>query len=218
MIPAMRSMSAAFSRLGRAARWLPLVLLAACAVERETTIARAARSRQVGALRAEREQQQRELALLQQTAGQTEAEIAAATRRSVVLAADLRTVAAQLQHELGLLQRAEADLAACRNRAAQIEVELQPLRAVEQTLRDQDALRAAAAARLQALQPEVEALQQQVQQREAELLPRLQALQRQLAAQQQLTAAIAAAEAAVQAALAPLLPPAPAAAPSAAPK
>lgn len=214
MVATSRSLSAAFSR--RTA-WLSLLLLAACAVERETTISRAKRSREVGAQRAERERQQQELALLGQTAGQTEAEIVVATRRSVEVAADLRTVLAQLQYEVGLLQQAEGDLATARTRAQQIEAELGPLRALEQTRRDQEALRAAAAARLAALQPEVEALQLQVTQRETELLPRLQALQRQAAAQQQLASVLAAAEQALAAALAPLQPAAPAVAPAVAP-
>jgi DNA repair exonuclease SbcCD ATPase subunit len=212
MIATAQALSAAFSRRVQVlALALVPCLLGACAVERETTIARAARSRQVGAQRAERQRQEQDLALLRQTAGQTEAEITAATRRSVEVAAALRTVAAQLQYELGVLQQAEGDLATARARAQQIEAELQPLRALEQTLRDQEALRSAAAVRLSTLQPEVEALQLQVSQREAELLPRLQALQRQATAQQQLAAVLTAAEKALAEALAPLAPPAPAA-------
>ena len=213
MIPTSRSLAAAFSRPASAC-WLLLPLLAACAAERETTIARSARLREVGALQSERQQLAADLQVLRQTAGQTEAEIAAATTQSVRAAARLRVVMAELQRELGLLQRAEADLAVARLRAAAIETELKPLRELENTLREQESLRAVAAARLATLRPEVEALAAQVTALEAELLPKLAALQQKFASQQALAAALAAAEQAVGAAMAPLLPPAaPAAAP-----
>ena len=49
-----------------------LAALSACAVDRETTLMRSSRARLAGALRAEREQQERELAIWEATRAEAE--------------------------------------------------------------------------------------------------------------------------------------------------
>ena len=186
-------------------------LLGGCAAERETTLLRAARQREVGELRAERHRLQQEMGVLTRTVGEQESALALARRQDIATGAELRTALVSLEYELGRLQRAEQDLAATRARAQQIEVELAPLRALEATLRDQERLQAEAAAKLATLQAEVETASKQAAAQEAELLPRLQALVGKLAALKQLGVTLTAAEAEIGKALAAVLPPTPAA-------
>jgi DNA repair exonuclease SbcCD ATPase subunit len=210
MIASVGARPAAFSRAAAAVpAVLVAALLAACASERETTLSRSARHREVAGLRAERDRLQREIAIVARTNAETAAALVAARERSVTSASELRTALAALRIELDRQLRGEAELAAARTRQQQIEAELAPLRALEATLREQEAARTAAAARSAALAGELEALASQVAATEAELRPRLAALQQKLAALQQAGVAIAAADAAVAAAAKVLAPPAP---------
>src|SRR5262245_25363091 len=109
-----------------------LVLLLGCATDRETTLSRTARGRQAGAAKAERERQDHELELLRETSAETLAAIADANAESVRRSSELRAVLAQLQYQIGVQQMAEQDLAAAKVRAAAIELELPPLRQLEQ--------------------------------------------------------------------------------------
>lgn len=165
-------------------------LLAACEAGRETTLARSARQRQLGAERAERQRLDRERELLRLTNAEASAELAAARLDGVKMAAELRANLAQLRAELEHLQHSEQDLAAARARVQQIEQELVPLRALEATLRDQEKLHAETAQRVAALTAEAAAASQRVAEQEAELLPRLQVMQARLAALQQVRAAL----------------------------
>src|SRR5262245_60789521 len=164
---------------------LPLLLLG-CATDRETTLSRTARGREAGAARAERERQQRELALLRETSAETLAAIAEANAESVRRSAELRAVLDELQHQISVQQRAEQDLDEAKARGVAIEKELQPLRQLEQTLRDQERLRAEASARVASLQAEVETALRAVEQKQAELQPKLAALQQQVESMKQL--------------------------------
>lgn len=198
--------AAAFCRAFAAAA--VLCLLAACEVGHETTLARSARQRQVGAERAERMRLERERELLRLGNAETSAALAAAKLDGVKAAAELRANFVALRAELDRLQRAEQDLAAARARADEIEKQIAPLRALEATVRDQEQLRAATAQRLATLTAEVEAANQGVAAQEAELLPRLQAMQARLLTLQQLRQALDETAKA-------LAPPAPAAPPAA---
>ena len=188
---------------------LALVLLSwGCATDRETTISRTARGREAGAARAERERQQRELALLRQTSAGTMAAIADANAESVRSSSELRAVLAQLHHQISVQQGAEQDLDAAKARAAAIELELRPLRELEQTLRDRERLLAEATARVASLQAELEAATRAAEQKQAEVQPKLAALQRHLETMNQLEQAIAGAQASIGEATKLLSPPA----------
>lgn len=196
--------------------WLLGVALAGagCAAERETTLSRSARMREAAELRAERDRLREEMVVLQRTNAEAQAALSAARRDAVAAGAELRATLAALHYDVGRVQTAEQDLAAARQRRAQIEEELLPLRALEATVRDQERLRAEAAGRSAALAAEIEALAKAATAKEAELRPRLAALQQKLAALQQLGVTLAAAEAAIAEALKVVAPPpAPAVAP-----
>ncbi|MEO6594259.1 MAG: hypothetical protein ABIP94_05860 [Planctomycetota bacterium] len=189
---------------------LVMLLLAGCVADRENTLSRSVRAREVAAAAAERRQQERELNVLQATNAETLAAIETARAESVRRSAELRAVLADLSHRVSQQQLAEHDLAAARERAREIEQQLQPLRALEQALRERERLRAEALQRVAALQAEVDATAAAAAAKEAELTPRLLALQERLAAAQRLNAAVAAAQAALDAALPkPAVPPAP---------
>lgn len=220
MITTREHRSAAFSGRrvacgrGRSLAAMVLLLVAGCAVEQDNSVARAARSRQVGALRAEREQLQRELAVLRQTEGEAAQAIVAADGEAVRTDARLRAVRTDLRLKLAQLQQSERDLAEVVARAQQIEVELQPLRALEQQLASREQRQAELAAALVAKDAELAALQAKVDEQQQQLAPRVQALQQQLAKAQQFAAALAQVEQQLAAAVAALVPP-PAAAPAA---
>ena len=196
---------------------LPVQLLWGCATDRETTLSRTARGREAGAARAERERQQRELALLRETSAETLAAIADANAESVRRSSELRAVLADLQHRIGVQQMAEQDLDEAKARAAAIEVELQPLRQLEQTLRDRERLLAEATARAGSLQAELEAATRAVELKQADLQPKLAALQRLIESMSQLEQATAGAKASIGEAT-KLLSPAPAPTAPAAPE
>ena len=93
----------------RTSRILPLYLLvlgtavsglSGCVVDRETTLSRVARAREVQAMRVNRERLANELEVLTQQAGELGHEIAVARVRSVKTAATLRATLAGLNHEL----------------------------------------------------------------------------------------------------------------------
>ena len=186
------------------------MLLLGCATDRETTLSRTARGRQAGAAKAERERQHHELELLRETSAETLAAIADANAESVRRSSELRAVLAQLQYQIGVQQMAEQDLAAAKVRAAAIELELQPLRQLEQTLRDRERLLAEANARAATLQTELEAATKAAEQKQAELQPKLTALQQRIESMNQLEQAIAGAKASLGEATKVLSPPAPA--------
>jgi DNA repair exonuclease SbcCD ATPase subunit len=222
MLASPRPLAPAFSRARTLARASALACVAAvlggCATERETTLSRSARQRELAEQRAERERLARERVVLDRTVGEAQAAADAARQRSILADAEQRTALVALRHDLEQLQRAEQDLAAAKARAAAIEQELAPLRALEATLRDRERLHAETTARLAALQAQVQAGTEQAAKLEAELQPRLVALQAKLATLQQLGATLTTAEAAIATALATLQPPpAPAAATPAAP-
>ena len=222
MITTRGDRSAAFSgrSVASGAGWLlaavALLLAAGCAVEQDNSVARAARSRQVGEVRAERERLQRELAVLRQTEGEAEQAIVAADGEAVRTDARLRAVRTDLRLKLAQLQQSERDLAEAVARARQIEVELQPLRALEQQLASREQRQTELAAALVAKDAELAALQAKVDEQQQQLAPRVQAVQQQLAKAQQFAAALAQVEQQLAAAVAALVPP-PAASPAAAP-
>lgn len=214
MITTREGRSAAFSgrlAVGRSLALLGLVLAAGCATEHDNSVARAARAREVGALRAEREQLDRQLAVLRQSEGEAEQAIVAVDAEAIRTDARLRAVRADLRLKLGQLQQAERDLAEAQARGAQIEAELQPLRALERQLAERDQRAAEAAVALAAKDAELATLQGKVAEQEQALGPRLQQLQQQLAKAQQFAAALAPVEQQLAAAVAALVPPASAA-------
>lgn len=184
------------------------LLLAGCAVgERETTLLRSRRAREVGELRAEREQQERDLAVWQATRDELLAKIAAANAESVERASELRVLRAQLLFELDDLHRAEGELEAARRRAEQIEQELAPLRALERTLAESDRRIAEAKQRVKAAGEQLAAVLAECEQQSAALAPKLAAAQQKLAALKAAGVQIAEAEARVAAAAKVLAPP-----------
>ncbi len=195
--------------------WL-LLALAGCVAPAEPTVARLAREQQEGTVFAERDRRRRELQLARQETQDLMAGIAAAQAASVRSAAELRAVRAALAFELERLHAAESDLEAARTRARQVEAELQPLRALEQALVEQDRLRVATAERLAVLTAEVDAAAATAAGKTAELQRRLQELRGQLAAAQRFEQAMAAAQAAAAEVLQQLAPP-PAAVPQQSP-
>lgn len=203
----MPTAAAAFSSPHRVA-WLAVGMLtvAACEAPAETSVSRLARERELGRVAGRAEEHRRELARLEQEGAATAAAVAAAKGVSIRRAAELRAVVAELKHQIGQLQTAEADLVAARVRATEIETQLQPLRALEGALRDQVQQQADLAQRLASLQAEVAAATTGAAAAEAELRPRLEALQRQLAAARQAESALAAANAAIAEALRVLAP------------
>ncbi|MBZ0150931.1 MAG: hypothetical protein K8J09_05310 [Planctomycetes bacterium] len=86
----------------------------------------------------------RQVLVLQQTHADATRQLAAADAQAIDSAAELRAVRADLQFRLQQLVQAEQDLAAAEARAKQIEAQLVPLRALEATLQQQEAQRAAA--------------------------------------------------------------------------
>jgi hypothetical protein len=203
-------------------RWPPraalagTLLLAGCAYDQETTLARSARLRELQQARSDRRAQEEELARLRQGEAELAAAITAANGAVVRSMAALRSAEVQARLQADAAAAAERTLATALERTLQVERELAPLRRIEALLRDQEGLRAAAESRLQELTAAVAAVQLRVAQQEAELAPRLALLQQQLAAGKQFAAAVAAAEQAIGAALAGIAPP-PAPAPAAAP-
>src|SRR5690606_14682194 len=129
-------------------------ILASCAADRQSTLLRSTRAREVGALRAERKQQERELELWQATREQAKTDIAVARFDSVRTSSQLRSVRGELRRELDALAAAEQELQAAQQRATEIEQELEPLRALEQQLIDQQQLMDAARDRVQSLTAE----------------------------------------------------------------
>lgn len=192
-----------------------LVLAAGCATEQDNSVARAARAREVGALRAERERLQRDLAVLRQSEGEAEQAIVAADAEAIRTGAKLRAVRADLRIELAKLQQAERDLAEAAARGVQIEAELQPLRALERQLAERDQRASALAAVILAKDVELATLQAKVAEQETAIGPRLLQLQQQLQKAQQFGATLAQVEQQLAAAIAALLPPAPATPPAA---
>lgn len=205
----------------RTSRILPLYLLvlgaavsglSGCVADRETTLSRVARAREIQGSRANRERLAQELEVLTHQTGELGHEITVARARSVKMAATLRATLAGLNHELSKLVAAENDLAAAKKRAAAIENELKPLRDLEKTLREQDSLRQAAQQRVKLLQQAVQEAEADAKKVTTELQPKLDALRAQLVQAQQVEKAITDARAAVQAAakvLAPTPPPNP---------
>lgn len=198
-------------------------LLAGCANDRQTTLLRSSRARAVGELRAEREQQERELALWQKTREEALEETASVRFDAVRASSVLRTVQANLDRELSLLQRSEQNLLDALQRGTEIEVELKPLRALEQQLLDQQAEIKKANERVQALAAELAVATAAVSKQETTLQPKLEALQKRLAVLKTVGVTIAEVDAlvaAAQKALAPASKPAkkPAAKPATKPK
>lgn len=190
--------------LSRRGRWLvaamACALWGACASDRETTLMRSRRAREAGALRAEREQQEREIALWAATNDQARRAAAEARRGAVEASSRLRSARLELQLELGKLQQREQSLDAARRRAQEIERQLGPLRALEAQLRSQDAQLVAVEERIKQLAGEVAKATESAAQQEAQLKPRLKALQNKLQQLQAAGASIVQAEALVAAA------------------
>ncbi len=170
--------------------------LGGCLSDRENTISRTARMREIEAERVVADRVQRELTILRQLTEDNRDSIAEAKARSIATSSELRAVLAELHHQLGRLQAAEKDLEAARQRAAAIDQELVPLRALEGRITERDQRLQDLAAQLAALDQQVAAAEQQLSARQAELQPKVQALQQQLAAIAKLEQAIAAAMAA----------------------
>lgn len=188
---------------------LLLPFVASCATDRENTLKRSSRARAVGVLRAERERQERELELWQATREQATKEISAARFDSVRTSSHLRGVRNALLRELQDLAAAERELVDAKKRAAEIEVELAPLRALEQTLVDQQKLIAAAKDRSASLAKEVDKATAEAAKQEAALKPKLEALQKRLAELKAAGVQIAETEAKIAAAQKVLAPPQP---------
>tara|TARA_R110002072_G_scaffold46591_2_gene128880 strand:- start:62144 stop:62749 length:606 start_codon:yes stop_codon:yes gene_type:complete len=182
--------------------------LAGCAADRENTLMRSSRARAVGVLRAERKQQERELELWQATREQASKDIAEARLDSVRTSSELRGVRSSLLRQLETLREAEQELLEAKKRAAEIEVELQPLRALEQQVADQQLRIAAAKDRSLSLAKEVVKATAEATKQEAVLKPKLVALQKRLADLKAAGLNIAETEAKIAAAQKVLAPPA----------
>jgi DNA repair exonuclease SbcCD ATPase subunit len=160
---------------------LAVPFLAGCAVDRESTLMRSSRARAVGVLRAERKEQERELELWESTLDQANKDIGSARFDSVRTSSQLRGVRSALLRELKDLAESEQELLDAKKRAAEIEVELKPLRALELQLADQQKAIAAAKGNVESLSKEVEKATAEVAKHEAVLKPKLLVLQKRLA-------------------------------------
>ena len=120
----------------------------------------------------------------------------------------LRSGQRELRRELDKLADGERALLAAVTRAKEIEEQMQPLRALEKTLAEQDALLAAAQDRVKQLASEVAKATEAAAEQEATLKPQLAALQARLAALKATGVAIADVEAKLGAAAKALAPPA----------
>ena len=182
-------------------------LLGGCSSDRETTLRRSSRARAVGELRAEREKQERELKVWEAARKEALRDVSVARLESVQASSDLRTIQAERVREQQKLGDAEKKLLAAVERAVQTAKELQPLRALEQQLRDQDALIKAANARVKALAAEVAKALEGAAKQEAILKPKLEAAQARLVALQAAGVTIKDVEAKIAAAQEALAPP-----------
>jgi len=189
-------------------------LVAGCATDRQSTLLRSSRARAVGALRAEREQQERELELWQATRDQAKNDIAVLRFDSVRTSSELRSVRGELRRELEGLAAGGNELLLAQQRAIEIEQELEPLRALEHQLIEQQQLMDAARDRLQSLTTEVAKATAEAAQQEAVLKPKLVALQKRLTELQAAGVQIAETEAKIEAAQKVLAPAAPAVVPA----
>jgi hypothetical protein len=79
-------------------------VLPGCASERETTVLRSARARQAGAMRAERDRFEREMAVWEATRDEAIAAIDAAKAESVRRSSELRAVRAELARQITRLR------------------------------------------------------------------------------------------------------------------
>ncbi|MGK0263866.1 MAG: DNA repair exonuclease SbcCD ATPase subunit [Planctomycetota bacterium] len=188
---------------------LAVPFLAGCATDRETTMMRSSRARSVGVLRSERKQQERELELWEATRDQATKDIGEARFDSVRTSSHLRGVRSALLRQLKDLARIEQELLDAQQRAAEIEVELKPLRALEQQLKDQQKSIVAARGRVESLTQEVGKANADAAKQEAVLKPKLVLLQKRLADLKAAGLHIAETEAKIAAAQKVLVPPAP---------
>jgi DNA repair exonuclease SbcCD ATPase subunit len=194
-------------RLAAASAVGAFAILGGCEYDRETSLARHARWRDVDDERLGRTRAQRELEIVRRETDEAIAAIGKAKVTAVERAAELRAVLADLDHQLTLLRAAEQDLVAAKTRATEIEKEMVPLRALETTVKQQQERLIVLQEQSAALATSVAAAEQALQQKQAELQPRLTALQAQLAATHQVASAVQAAEQALGEA-AKVLPPA----------
>lgn len=185
-----------------------LLGLVGCAAGRETTLMRSSRAREIGALRAERLLQERELAIWEATREESLAATDEARLESVRASSRLRSVRGELRRELGKLVEGERALAAAVARAEEIEAQLKPLRALEQTLKDKDALLTKAQDRVKELAAEVAKATEAAAAQEAQLAQQLAALQARLAALKTAGVTLAEVDAKIAAASKALAPPA----------
>ncbi|MCR9247951.1 MAG: hypothetical protein NXI31_23215 [bacterium] len=181
--------------------WVGLlsVPLAGCVLDRETTLSRAARQRQVQALRVERERAERDRDILVQRTAELRREIVVVQRAAVVAESNLRASRADLQHELAKLVAAERDLQAAKDRGKAIEAELKPLRDLERTLRERGALLEAAKQRKTLLEKELGVAQAAAKKATADLQPKIDALKAKVAEAKKVDQAVSAAKAALEA-------------------
>lgn len=142
---------------------------------------RSSRARDVGVLRAERLEQKRELELWEATLDQANKDIGVARLDSVRTSSQLRGVRSDLLRELQHLASSEQELLDAKLRAAEIEVELKPLRALELQLVDQQKAIAVAKEKVESLSKEVDKATAEAAKQEAVLQPKLVALQKRLA-------------------------------------
>lgn len=184
-----------------------LPLLSGCITERETTLRRSSRARAVGELRAERLRQERELALWESAREEAKRDIALARSESVRVSSFLRSVQMEVQREQKKVADMEQVLLEAVKRSLQIEKELKDLRALEEQLRNQDALIKAAQKRVQDLAGEVAKATEGAAKQEAALKPRLKKVQERLAALKAAGATIGDAEAKIAAVSKVLAPP-----------
>ncbi|MFM1874237.1 MAG: hypothetical protein RL398_3659 [Planctomycetota bacterium] len=184
--------------------------LGGCLPDRENSLLRTARMREIDQERLAAERAQRELQILRQLGDDARSSIADAKARSVAASAELRAVLAQLERELGVLRAGEQDLAAAKQRAAEIEQQLVPLRQMEGQLAGVAEKQQALAAQLAAAEADLQGREKALAERQAQLAPQIAGVQAQLDALAKVDEALKAA----QAAAAALAPPPPAAAPA----
>lgn len=189
---------------------LGVPFLGGCTVDRENTLMRSSRARAVGVLRAERKEQERELDLWEATRDQATKDIGEARFDSVRTSSQLRGVRSALLRELQELALSEQELLDAKKRAAEIEVELKPLRALELQLANQQKAITAAEDKIASLSKAAEKSAADVAKQEAALKPKLLMLQKRLADLKSAGLRIAEVEAKIVAAQKVLVVPAPA--------
>lgn len=191
------------------AGFLALLPAMGCVAPRENSLHRAERERQYRVWLYRGDQLQKETDRLRQFVAEGDARAQELRDEAAMTASRTREEMARLDYEVGLLQHAEADLKAAKERLLAIEQQQQPVLAAIAALQQQTERLAALQAERQRVEQSLAAAEQALQQQQAAAAARLAEWQQQQQKVAAFDAAMRQAMAAVEAAAVPLVPPPP---------